>query len=204
MTFEEQLAAADGHRFQKELGDFIIAYNCEMVVETGLGVSTLFILDAMDRMNKGHLYSIDAKPWYPHEIVHPRLTFIKDKSVNVLAELYKKTGAWDLFLHDSDHDVFCQTYEYEFAYRCLKKGGWLWSDDTSWGGHDAWGGVAKGYGFTPDTRGSAQVIKKLNDDAMAEFVVDEMNAFCISKAKSEERHYLANGGKNSEVFKDYQ
>ncbi len=203
MTFEEQLAVADGHRFQKELGEFIIANNCEVVVETGLGVSTLFILDALDKLGKGHLYSIDPAPWYSLEIVHPRLTHIKEKSIPSLLSLYKTAGAWDLMVSDGNHEILSQTYEYQFGLYCLKANGWLCADDTNWNNNGAWNKFLDNNNVTVKPKiGSLDVVQKTSDDAMNVMVADEIHAFCLSRAQTREKIWLENGGIIAEYFKD--
>lgn len=130
-------------RFQPELAKFVIDTNSRIVVETGSGVSSLFILEAMDKAGFGKLYSIDPSPFCGYEITHPRYELIKEKSFKALAPLYNKTGPWDFFLHDSDHWWECQTFEYEFGHLCLKKGGWIFADDRTWDIQTCWADFVK-------------------------------------------------------------
>lgn len=124
-----------GHRFQSEFAKFVASEKHNVVVETGAGISTLFLLN---EMTNGNLYSVDTKPWCGFEVNHPNYELILDDSLNALLPLFLKTGGWDFFLHDGNHDIKRQTYEYNFAYACLNPGGYIASDDYSWGEHKAW------------------------------------------------------------------
>jgi predicted O-methyltransferase YrrM len=127
-----------GARFQDALGQFVVDRGLNTLVETGSGITTLRLAAALDARGIGALYSIDPTPACGFELEHPRCRLIKRKSFQALAPLYLETGPWDFFLHDSDHWIECQTFEYAFAYACLKKGGWIFSDDYEWDGHFAW------------------------------------------------------------------
>jgi len=64
-------------------------------------------------------------------------------------ELFKKSGAWDVFLHDSEHDVGCMTFELELAWRLVKPCGYILADDYTWGTpeHYAWPDFLKRHGL---------------------------------------------------------
>jgi predicted O-methyltransferase YrrM len=128
----------DKLHFQKPFATFVADSRFETVVETGSGTSSLLMLEAMDRAGRGKLYSIDPSPMCGYEITHPRYELIKKKSFQSLAELYRRTGPWDLFLHDSDHWFECQTFEYNFGFSCIKKGGWIFADDRTWDYSTVW------------------------------------------------------------------
>lgn len=56
---------------------------------------------------------------------------ILGKSQDKLPELLERLGEIDFFLHDSEHSYECQKFEYELAYKHLRKGGILMSDDIN-------------------------------------------------------------------------
>jgi predicted O-methyltransferase YrrM len=152
-----------GDRYQAALGDFIRTFKPGVVVETGLGVSTLFILAAMDSNGTGQLYSVDPQPWFPNAIVHPRLEWIPKKSVDALGELYARSGWWDLFLHDGNHEVEAQTFDLEFGFAALRQGGWLWCDDAVWNDHRTWAKFIARHDLQEKIVGSAATVQKPAD-----------------------------------------
>jgi len=122
-------------------------------VETGVasGVSTSYILRAMNRNNYGKLFSIDV-PWYT--VKHnwkPRGTdeelterpieqqsgwIIPDglrdrwelhlgRTSDQLVPLLDKIGPVDLFFHDSEHTLENMAWEFKTIWPSLKKGGML-------------------------------------------------------------------------------
>ena len=94
-------------------------------------------------------------------ITHPRFTWIRKYSNDALGDLYGSVGPFDLFIHDSDHGVECQTYEYEAAWLMVRSGGIIASDDVTWGQHNAWHDFIKRHGFDGDkTVGAAHYIVK--------------------------------------------
>ena len=115
----------------------------DLVVETGvgeIGMSSTYILTALEDNNKGHLYSIDPDKFYLlygyhigsgiPENLRKRHTIIKDISQTALEPLLRKIGQIDVFLHDGDHRFRTKLFEYETAYKYLKNGGVIMSDDT--------------------------------------------------------------------------
>lgn len=199
MTIEEQVANADGSRFQQKLADFIAENKPQVIVETGSGVSTVFVLHALDKAEiDGKLYSIDPAMWYEHEISHPKFEQIKAKSEDALLDVFLKTGPWDIAISDGNHDIKAQTYEYELMFACLKPGGYLIADDTSWGDHGAWKRFLENHDLKEGMFGDARIIRKpaylpvFKDMAGYEKQVRE-------HAENAEREFLERGGKNSSV-----
>lgn len=162
MTIDEVIknALPQDIRFQPALADFIFDHKLETIVETGSGLSTAFILQALDKLGKGHLYSIDPRPYCEFEIEHPRYTLIKKKSFQALGDLYKQTGQWDLFLHDSDHWIETQMFEYEVAISVVRQKGFIFSDDYQWGGHGAWKRFCHKHHLLPISVGDIQGVQK--------------------------------------------
>ncbi|MBM2845743.1 MAG: class SAM-dependent methyltransferase [Bacteroidetes bacterium] len=152
----------EGERFQRQLGEFVKQHTPGIIVETGSGISTIFMLKAMDETGIGRLFSVDPSPVGGYVIEHPRYKIVHKKSFQALASLYQETGPWNLFLHDSDHWVECMTYELDMAYACAAEGGWIMADDHTWDGHDAWKRfVARNVlGSTEFSLGSVQAVQK--------------------------------------------
>lgn len=132
-----------------------------ILVETGVcnGVSTAVLLAALARNGEGHLYSVDLPEhtdttyppgsfWegklgavvprgqQPGWLVPDRLrghwTLRLGRSQEVLPHLLEELGSIDFFLHDSEHSYECMSFEYDLAWRHLRPGGLLVSDDTTW------------------------------------------------------------------------
>jgi hypothetical protein len=119
----------------------------ENVVETGpgSGMSSTFILAALEMNRKGLLYSIDLpkpqvavklgqddKPgWLIPKPLRRRWKLILGKSEAVLPPLLKKLGRIDIFFHDSLHSFKHQKFEYENSWPCIKTGGLLLSHDIN-------------------------------------------------------------------------
>lgn len=161
--------------FQEQLRLLILKEKPELVIETGVqtGVSTEHILRALVENGLGFLFSIDpAKDkidavakgltaeqrdrWFPYV----------DLSVNALYNL-GTTKPWDIFLHDSDHGVACQTYEYEMAWCCVRPGGLICSDDWTWSDHGAWTAFVQRHGLMSDTLGAMAWVRKPLDTLVA-------------------------------------
>lgn len=115
------------------------------VLETGIanGVSSAYILLAMQRNEKGSLYSIDVNdgsflpggkqvgwivPAWLQQRWTPRFGDARELLPSVLADL----RSLDVFIHDSLHTYDHMKFEYEQAYPYLLHGGVLISDDALW------------------------------------------------------------------------
>jgi hypothetical protein len=87
----------------------------EIVIETGVayGVTTAFILEALQRNKKGKLFSIDLPPlgekadafvgFLVPEVHKERWTLHRGTSKRILPKLLPQLGHVDLFVHDSLH-----------------------------------------------------------------------------------------------------
>jgi hypothetical protein len=133
----------------------VMKHRPKRVIETGVshGVSSRFILSAMNRTGEGKLISIDLPAYDPegrkyydgtidHEyvpeklgvgwLVTPELRSRWDlrlgKSSEVLPTI---TGDVDLFMHDSEHSYDNMLFEYNWAHDHLAPGGFLASDDVN-------------------------------------------------------------------------
>lgn len=112
------------------------------VVETGVahGVTSRFILEALDKNGDGHLWSIDRPPLL-HEQLHSeigcavdprdrkRWSYIRGSSRRRLPGVLAELGEIDLFVHDSLHSEQNVRFEMESAWAVLREGGALVVDD---------------------------------------------------------------------------
>jgi len=111
------------------------------VVETGVahGLTSRFILEALERNGDGHLWSIDLPPL--EEALHDQIgmavgdrhshrwTLIKGSSRRRLPPVLSQLGQIDLFIHDSLHSERNVRFEMERAWTILRPGGAIVVDD---------------------------------------------------------------------------
>jgi predicted O-methyltransferase YrrM len=120
----------------------------EIVVETGVarGVTTRFILEALDRNATGYLWSIDRPPPLQKELhgqiaaaipagAHPRWRYIRGSSRRRLPALLTQVKVVDLFVHDSRHSEDNVRFELGCTWDALRRGGAMVVDDVdlNWG-----------------------------------------------------------------------
>jgi predicted O-methyltransferase YrrM len=145
--------------YQDLLADIIRRERPLVVVETGVesGFSSEHFLVALDDNKSGHLYSCDPAPsgfYDANPIVHPRFTFLRERSYTALDKIWAETGRIDLFLHDSDHSFRCQSWEFSWAWDHVRSGGIIASDDVGWSDttpdnpHHAWDQFCERHGVT--------------------------------------------------------
>ena len=117
------------------------------VIETGVahGVTSRFILEALERNGSGHLWSIDLppleRPWRKQIGVavgdrhRDRWTFIEGSSRRQLPALLSKIGPVDLFIHDSLHSGRNVRFEFDQVWPALAPHGVMVADDidSNWG-----------------------------------------------------------------------
>ena len=111
----------------------------DTVVETGVsgGVSSSFILCALDENRHGELFSIDLpwgeqSGWMIPDCLRHRWHLEQGSSAEKLPPLLEKLGAIDMFLHDSEHSYENMFREYKSAWAYLKAGGILLSHNVEW------------------------------------------------------------------------
>lgn len=133
----------------------------EFVIETGVGpgVSTAYMLKALEDNSLGHLYSIDmpgreqelrrsdknytgviSEPvaslqqsgWLVPESMRHRWTLRLGLSHDVLPRLLQELDEADVFLHDSEHSYENMLFEYKCVWPYLRAGGGLISHDINW------------------------------------------------------------------------
>ena len=113
-----------------------------VVVETGVayGVSSAFILRALEENGRGILHSVDLPPlrraaersWgiaVPEEL-RDRWRLQRGASGRVLPGLLRETGPVDLFVHDSLHAHRNMRREFEIVWPHLRAGGVILADDV--------------------------------------------------------------------------
>jgi predicted O-methyltransferase YrrM len=141
-----------------ELYSAVRTLNPEIVVETGVaaGVSSAYILAALERNGRGHLHSIDL-PGYEEEYL-PRLgikpsavlpatkqpgyavpehlrhrwTLNIGKSQELLEPLMNQFDEISMFFHDGEHTYENMLFEFNLAWKHLKSAGTLLTDNVSW------------------------------------------------------------------------
>lgn len=140
---------------------FIRLVQPEIVIETGgtPGKSSAFILQAMQRNNKGFLFTIDLPPpetgttvhmkqmyrmrpkgvtsnWLVPANLRNRQQLLTGASYHYLPRLLQQVKHLDVFIHDSDHSYDNMMWEFRTVHSYLRHGGFLWSDDiltnTAW------------------------------------------------------------------------
>jgi len=117
-------------------------YKPEIVFETGVanGISTEMILKKLPSTSKLHSFDVDpesinsveAKANWKYHLLNknsPKKSFKLE-----LGKVHKEVDIW---VHDSDHSRYWQTFEYKEALSSLRQGGFLVSDDIN--SSSAWG-----------------------------------------------------------------
>lgn len=111
------------------------------VVETGVayGVTTSYILHALEQNAAGSLFSIDLPPLGDEsgdhvgrlvpERLRDRWTLVRGKSRQVLSGLLDELGSLDVFVHDSLHTYRTMTWEFRTVWPFLERRGVLLADD---------------------------------------------------------------------------
>jgi len=118
------------------------------VVETGVarGVTSRFILEALERNGAGHLWSIDLPPPLDPDLKEQvgaavedrcrhRWSYIRGSSRRHLPKLIASLPQIDLFVHDSIHTEYNTCFELDRAWSSFRAGGVLVADDIdlNWG-----------------------------------------------------------------------
>ena len=117
----------------------------EVVIETGVsnGVSTYYILSALERNDCGVLYSIDIEEtlgsnrfkeekktgWLVPEELRHRWKFLLGDSKEVLPRILSELKRVDIFMLDSGDTYEHKGFEFRTVWRYLRDGGVLLSDD---------------------------------------------------------------------------
>jgi predicted O-methyltransferase YrrM len=146
------------------------------VIETGVcyGVTSAYLLAALEMNEQGHLYSIDLPPlgkdgddyvgWLVPNELQKRWTLRRGASRRLLSPLIAELGAIDLFVHDSLHTYKNMKNEFETVWPALRSGGVLISDDIE--GNSAFLQLAQSKELNQSV-----VIREKNKDALLGVVV---------------------------------
>lgn len=118
----------------------------EKVAETGVanGISSRYILSALEKNGRGRLVSIDCVPegapdflpegrqagWLVPPALRGRWEFVAGKTSEKLPPLLERDGTIDIFIHDSEHTYANMMFEYRAAWPHLRGGGLLLTDDA--------------------------------------------------------------------------
>jgi predicted O-methyltransferase YrrM len=131
-----------------------------VAVETGVcnGVSTAFLLLALEDNGEGELHSIDLPEvageeyesgmfwdgkggavippgkepgWMVPPALRDRWHLVLGRSQEELPTLLERLGQIDFFMHDSEHSYECMSFEFRTAWEALREGGVLVADDVN-------------------------------------------------------------------------
>jgi hypothetical protein len=115
----------------------------DVVVETGVarGVTSRFVLEALERNQRGHLWSVDLPHLFELDIHDEtgaavpagrrgRWTYVRGSSRRRLPGLLRELGRVDVFIHDSLHTARNMRFEMDHAWTALSPGGVMIVDDV--------------------------------------------------------------------------
>jgi hypothetical protein len=115
----------------------------EKIVETGVarGITTRFLLEALERNGTGHLWSIDLPPPLERELhrqigiavpasLRSRWTYVHGSSRLRLPVLLAGIAPVELFIHDSNHTARNLLFELHQAWAALAPHGFAVADDV--------------------------------------------------------------------------
>jgi len=112
-----------------------------VVVETGVayGVTSAYVLQALEDNGYGELYSIDLPPlgkdaeryvgYVIPQYLKMRWKLQTGSARSILPQVLRETGNIDVFVHDSLHTYRHMKWEFQSALQALRPGGLLISDD---------------------------------------------------------------------------
>jgi predicted O-methyltransferase YrrM len=152
----------------------------QVAVETGVcnGVSTAFLLLALEDNGTGELHSIDLPEvageeyeegtfwdgkggavippgkepgWMVPPELRERWELVLGRSQDELPPLLDRVGQIDFFMHDSEHSYECMSFEFRTAWPALREGGVLVADDVIV--NPAWAAFTREVGREPEELG---------------------------------------------------
>ena len=152
----------------------------EVAVETGVcnGVSTAFLLLALEDNGSGELHSIDLPEiageeyeegrfwdgkggavippgkepgWMVPPDLRERWHLVLGRSQDELPPLLDRVGQIDFFMHDSEHSYECMSFEFSTAWDALREDGVLVADDVNV--NSAWAEFTREVGRRPEALG---------------------------------------------------
>lgn len=147
-TMVATLPYAGHFRGGPELYTIVRALKPMTVVETGVGIglSSHYVLEALERNNHGRLTSIDLPNADPNwtlpahsapgqlvpQALRGRWELIIGDARSALPDVLSRLNKLDVFFHDSEHTYSNMTMECEIALKYLEPSGLLISDDSMW------------------------------------------------------------------------
>jgi predicted O-methyltransferase YrrM len=175
-----RVTGRDGYDEGLQLYRLLRELEPEVAVETGVcnGVSTAFLLLALEDNRKGILHSIDLPEvageeyeegtfwdgkggavippgkepgWMVPPGLRERWRLVLGRSQDELPPLLQRVGDIDFFMHDSEHSYECMSFEFRTAWAALRDGGVIVADDVNV--NDAWDEFARDVGREPETLG---------------------------------------------------
>jgi predicted O-methyltransferase YrrM len=152
----------------------------DIAVETGVcnGVSTAFLLLALEDNGAGELHSIDLPEvagaeyeegmfwdgkggavippgkepgWMVPPELRDRWHLVLGRSQDELPPLLDRVSRIDFFMHDSEHSYECMSFEFRTAWAALREDGLLVADDVNV--NSAWAEFANQVGREPEALG---------------------------------------------------
>jgi len=161
----------------------------DVVVETGVyrGISSAFVLAALEDNDRGHLFSIDlpnrsyldpesgrmdVAPLTAREEpgfaiptnLRKRWSLVLGDTRQALPRLLSEVGKVDIFYHDSEHTYEMMSWEYEQVLPRISPGGFLTSDDVN--RNSAFQDTVRGHGLMwSHTVGNRLGIARVTSDA---------------------------------------
>jgi predicted O-methyltransferase YrrM len=144
-NFTKRLFSSYGWGIDSTLGTILFTI-CrkilpDTVIETGVasGVSSSYVLCALNENSHGTLYSIDLPSgrteqsgWLIPDYLRHRWELIPGRTSEKLLPLLEKLRTIDIFLHDSEHSYQNMLWEFQTAWQCLRTGGILISHNIDW------------------------------------------------------------------------
>jgi predicted O-methyltransferase YrrM len=155
-----RVTGRDGYEEGLRLYGLLRDLRPRVAVETGVcnGVSTAFLLRALEDNGEGELHSIDLPEiagedyekgtfwdgkggavippgkepgWMVPPELQARWNLVLGRSQEVLPLLLARLSEIDFFMHDSEHSYECMSFEFRTAWEALRQGGILVADDVN-------------------------------------------------------------------------
>ncbi len=128
----------------------------DIVVETGVanGYSTAVILSALEKNTNGKLVSVEISKNVGRLvdmlcIGKERWELVVGKPRENLVQALDREKRIDIFIHDSDHSYENMKFEFQEAYKRIRDGGFLMSDDIFWNKKSAFVDFSRAIGAKP-------------------------------------------------------
>ncbi len=154
LRYDDYHPAILGRESGKKLYALLLKEEPDVIVETGVcnGFSTSVILKALDRNQRGRLYSVDlpvtidqvededrtgavippdkTSGWVVPEELKGRWTLMEGDTYYELPKIFQGLSREiDIFIHDSGHSYETMMFEFSLAWRHLKEDGFLLADN---------------------------------------------------------------------------